>query len=153
METSWFYFYKTPMDVSAVKTQELLSCFSKLQGAVIIHPCPVCEPRGIIWKEDWNHLPCLCMPLQLAVQELPAVLQLFRPWAENAHLTELKQNCREDPATEAIHQWEQYCSCPLQAELWALRSGWILSKAVNPPFLPFACGGSHCPAPSRACRS
>lgn len=74
METSLFYFYKTPMDVEAVKTQELLSSFSKLQGAVIIHPRPVCEPRGKVW----NHLPCLCMPLQLSVQELPAVLQLFR---------------------------------------------------------------------------
>lgn len=85
-------------------------------------------------KEVWNHLPCLCMPLQLAVQELPAVLQLFRTWAENAHLNELKQNCREGPAAEVIHQWEQCCSLPLQGELWALRSGWILSKALNPPF-------------------
>lgn len=113
------------------------SSFSKLQGA----------PLSCEWAqrdEVWNDLPCLCMPLPLTVQESPAVLQLFGTWAENAHLTEPKQNCREDPATKVIHQWEQCCSLPLQEELWALWSGWILSKAVKPPlFFPFVCGGSQ----------
>lgn len=57
------------MDVSAVKTQELLSCFSKLQGAVIIHPCPVCEPRGkrfgIISHAFACHCSWLCRSCQL----------------------------------------------------------------------------------------
>lgn len=58
------------MDVERVNTQELLSSFSKLQGAVmIINPCPVCEPRGkrfgIICHASACHCSWLCRSYQL----------------------------------------------------------------------------------------
>lgn len=58
--TSRFYFNKTAMDVEAVKTQELPSSFSKFQGAVIVQPCPVCEPRGMRFEIICHAFACHC---------------------------------------------------------------------------------------------
>lgn len=140
VHTSWFYFNKTSMDVEAVKTQELLSSFSKLQGAVVIHPCPVCEPRGkrfgIICHAFAFHCSWLCRSYQLCYSCLGHELRM-------PILSELKQNLREHPATKVTHL--RAVLFPALARRDVGSQKWLdVSKAVSPPFsFPLACGGSQ----------